>query len=96
MGMRGIGNFCGSQYMAGLKTIGNIADVAGLIAPKPLLIEMGKKDTCFVIEDCKKAYAHLKKIYTAANAVDKLDCDIHPGPHAWSGAKAYDWFAKWI
>lgn len=94
--MRGRGNFCGAQYMPGLLTIGDIPDVAGLIAPKPLMIEMGEQDTCFIIEDTKNAYSHLKRIYTAAGASERLDCDIHPGAHAWSGAKAFDWFKRWL
>jgi dienelactone hydrolase len=96
MGMRGLGNFCGAQYMPGLLTLGDIPDVAGLIAPKPLLIEMGEQDTCFVIDDMRAAYAHLERIYAAAGASDRLDADIHPGPHAWSGRKAFDWFARWL
>jgi len=93
---RGKANTCGSQYSPGLLKYGDIADVAGLIAPRPLLVEMGKRDQCFVIEDAKKAYRHLSRIYSAAGARDRLDSDVHPGPHAFSGAKAFDWFAKWL
>ncbi len=96
MGMRAKANFCGAQYMPGLLRIGDIPDVAGLIAPKPLLIEMGERDTCFVIDDAKRAYEKLKRIYMAAGAPERLDCDIHPGGHSWSGAKAYDWFKRWL
>jgi len=96
MGMRAKANFCGAQYMPGLLTIGDIPDVAGLIAPKPLLIEMGERDQCFVIEDAKRAYKHLESIYRAAGVPERLDCDVHPGGHEWSGAKAYDWFERWL
>ena len=96
IGMRGLGNFCGAQYMPGLFTIGDIPEVAGLIAPKPLIVEMGERDMCFVIDDMKEAYARLETIYAAADAADRLDCDIHPGPHAWSGAKSLDWFDRWL
>jgi len=27
---------------------------------------------------------------------ERLDCDVHPGGHEWSGAKAYDWFERWL
>ncbi len=93
---RGKGNTCGSQYSPALLLYGDIADVAGLIAPRPLLVEMGEQDTCFVIDDAKKAYAHLDRIYRAAGAADRLDKDIFPGAHAFSGAKAFDWFARWL
>jgi len=96
MTMRGLGNFCGAQYMPGLLTIGDIPEVAGLIAPKPLLVEMGELDTCFVIDDMRAAYAQVERIYAAAGASDRLDADIHPSAHAWSGRKAFDWFDRWL
>lgn len=94
--LRGQANTCGSQYMPGLLTLGDIADVAGLICPKALMVEMGQKDNCFIITDALKAYNHLQTIYRAGGAIDKLDCDIHPGSHAWSGVKAFPWFDRWL
>ena len=82
--------------MPGLLTIGDIPDVAGLIADKPLVIEMGEQDTCFVIDDARDAYAKLETIYAAAGASDRLACDLHSGGHVWSGAKSFDWFARWL
>jgi dienelactone hydrolase len=96
IGMRGLGNFCGAQYMPGLLTIGDIPEVAGLIAPKPLCVEMGELDMCFVIDDMQAAYGRLEQIYAAAGVPERLEADVHPGPHAWSGAKAFDWFERWI
>jgi dienelactone hydrolase len=93
---RGKGNTCGNQYSPSLLLHGDIPDVAGLIAPRPLLVEMGEKDMCFVIEDAKKAFKHLSRIYAAAGARDRLDKDIFPGTHAFSGAKAFDWFERWL
>jgi len=94
--MRGKGNFCGSQYMPGLLTIGDIPEVAGLIAPKPCVVEIGEQDQCFVVDDARAAYERLAQIYAAAEASDRLECDIHPGGHEWSGAKAFDWFERWL
>jgi len=94
--MRGKGNFCGAQYMPGLLTIGDIPEVAGLIAPKPLCVEMGEQDQCFVIDDAKAAFAHLDRIYAAAGASDRLIADIFPGGHQWSGRRAFAWFEHWL
>ncbi len=96
IGMRGLGNFCGAQYMPGLLTIGNIPDVAGLICPKPLIVEMGERDQCFVIDDMRAAYARVERIYGAAGVPERLAADIHPGEHQWSGAKSLDWFDRWL
>ena len=94
--MRGKGNFCGAQYMPGLLTIGDIPEVAGLTAPKPLVVESGTEDQCFVIDDAKAAYARLEQIYAAAGAGDRVVQDVFEGGHAWSGAVSFDWFAKWL
>ena len=40
-------NFCGVQYMPGLLKYGEISDVASLIAPRPLMVEVGERDACF-------------------------------------------------
>ena len=94
--MRGRGNFCGSQYMPGLLTIGDIPEVAGLIAPRPLICEMGTEDQCFVIENAKAGYARVKAIYEAAGVGDQIDRDVFGGGHQWSGAKSFPWFEKWL
>ncbi|MHB0878196.1 MAG: alpha/beta hydrolase family protein [Anaerolineae bacterium] len=91
--MRGGGNFCGSQHVPELLRYGDIPDMAGLIAPKPLLIEAGQKDTCFIIEDARQAYAHLRTIYEAAGCGDRLAYDEHPNEHSWHGAVAWPWLA---
>ena len=46
-------------------------DIAGLIAPRPLLLEMGIYDNCFFIQDTLKGYEGVKRIYEAAGAADK-------------------------
>jgi dienelactone hydrolase len=87
-------NFCGSQVVPDIYKYLDTTDVAGLIAPRPLLFEMGVQDTCFPIEDSLKGYEAIRKIYRAAGAEDKLVPDMHPGPHAFAANKAFDFFRK--
>lgn len=75
------GNFCGSQYMPGLRKHGDIADVAGLIAPRPLMVQIGSDDQCFIEADALKAYRHVERIYRAAGARDRLVLDHFEGGH---------------
>lgn len=96
IGMRGLGNFCGAQYMPGLLTIGDIPDVASLICPKPLVVEMGEQDQCFVIGDMLPAFERVQRVYQAAGCAERLEADVHPGAHEWSGRKSLDWFARWL
>ncbi len=71
-------------------------DIAGLIAPRPLLLEMGIYDKCFFIEDALKGYEGVKRIYQAAGCADKLWADIHSGQHAFAGNKAFEFFKKYL
>jgi dienelactone hydrolase len=94
--MRGRGNFCGSQFLRDLLTFGDISTIAGLIAPRPLLAEIGEQDDCFVLDDALRCYAEVAQVYAAAGAGDRLRRDVFPGPHAFSGRLAFDCFAHWL
>ncbi len=96
LNMRGKGNTCGAQHVPGLLVHGDIPDMLGLAVPKPVLFEMGRKETCFHYPDMMRAYRHLSNIYKAAGAADRIEKDAHPNDHMWSGKKAWDWLAQWL
>jgi hypothetical protein len=89
-------NFCGSQIVPYCYRWFDTHDIAGLIAPRPLLVEAGVHDRCFFIEDQLVSIEALKKIYAAAGAEDDLWVDVHPGPHAFAGNRAFDFFAQYL
>ena len=89
-------NFCGSQIVPGLYEYADVPDVAGMIAPRPLLIEAGLADTCFEWDAVKLGHPQVRKIYGAAGCEDKLQFDVFPGAHAFSGGKAFDFFDKYL
>lgn len=90
------GNFCGSQILPGLRCHLDTSDIAGLIAPRPLLLEMGTGDRCFFFQDLWKGYESVKNIYENAGAGDQLWKDIHSGGHAFSGKKAAAFFRQYL
>jgi len=71
-------------------------DTGGLIAPHPLLAEMGVHDACFFIEDQLKGFEALARIYEAAGVRDLLWDDIHPGEHGFAANKAFEFFGKYL
>ena len=89
-------NFCGSQIVPDIWKYMDTHDIAGLIAPRPLLIEMGIHDTCFPIEDTLKGFHGVQRIYRAAGCEDRLWVDIHPGEHAFAANKAYEFFDRYL
>ncbi len=89
-------NFCGSQFLPHLYRWGDVADVAGLMAPRPLLIESGIWDSCFWVEPVLRAHEHLRRIYRAAGAEGKLHIDLFPGGHQFHGPSAKDFFDQYL
>jgi len=89
-------NFCGSQIVPEIFKYFDTDHIAGLIAPRPLLLEMGERDTCFFIKDMLEGYRGVRRIYRAAGAADKLWVDIHPGGHAFAGNKAFEFFKRYL
>jgi len=89
-------NWCGSQMVPGIYKYFDTHDIAGLIAPRPLLVEMGVHDTCFFIEDQLESFAALQKIYRAAGAEEHLWADIHPGEHMFANNKAHEFFRTYL
>jgi dienelactone hydrolase len=94
--MRGRGNFCGTQFLRDLLTFGDISTIAGLIAPRPLLVEIAEQDDCFVLPDALRCYQDVAQVYAAAGATDRLQLDVFPGPHAFGGRQAFAFFDHWL
>lgn len=86
--------FCGMQIVPDLFRYFDTDEIAGLIAPRPLLLEMGIYDECFYIHDLLKGYEGVREIYAAAGYEDLLETDIFQGPHAYGGNKAEAFFKK--
>jgi len=92
-GMRDL-NFCGSQITPGLYQLCDLPDLQGLIAPRPLLVEIGAYDECFTVDSAMSCFREVEKIYEAAGAREKLELDLFEGGHQWSGRKSFDFFKK--
>lgn len=89
-------HFCGSQITPGLYQLCDLSDLQGLIAPKPLLVEIGAYDDCFDVGSATSCFREVEKVYAAAGAGDKLELDLFDGGHQWSGRKTLDFFNKYL
>jgi len=87
-------NFCGSQYIPGLFEMCDVPDLHGLIAPRPLLAEIGAHDKCFNVEEALDCAKEVEKIYKAAGAPQNYEIDLFPGDHSFAGNKAFPFFDK--
>ena len=92
-GIRDI-NYCGMQVAPGLFKLVDLPDLQGLIAPRPLLVDIGVHDSCFRLDTAMACHRQLEKIYAAAGAAENLELDLFPGSHAWGGNKSVDFFTR--
>jgi dienelactone hydrolase len=87
-------NHCTCNFIPGLLNLGELSDLAGLIAPRPLLVENGTNDDIFPIEDVKKTVARARRAWRAHSADENLQTDYFEGRHRIHGEKAYDFLAE--
>ncbi|MDF2441067.1 MAG: hypothetical protein JWN98_2051 [Abditibacteriota bacterium] len=87
-------NYCGMQVAPGLFKLVSLGDLQGLIAPRPLLVDIGVYDSCFKVDGALECYRQVERIYKAAGAVECLELDLFPGEHAWGGHKSVAFFDK--
>lgn len=94
-GMRDL-NYCGMQVAPGLFALVDLPDLQGLLAPKPLLLDIGIYDTCFQVDTALPAARRVQEIYRGAGAAAKFEMDLFPGEHGWGGNRSHPFFTKFL
>lgn len=80
---------CACNFVPGLGRFGEMADLAGLIAPRPMLVESGTRDPLFPLSAVRKGVRHARAIYRVFGAASALQTDEFEGRHQIHGVKAY-------
>lgn len=89
-------NYCGMQITPGLFELVDVPELQGLLAPRPLLVDIGSRDECFRLESAMECFRRVEKIYQSTNAAENLQLDLHSGGHAWGGNKTAAFFGKYL
>ena len=87
-------NYCGMQVAPGLYKLVDLPDLQGLIAPRPLLIDIGVHDRGFKIDNSMRCYRQVEAIYNAAGASEALELDLHSSGHEWGANKSEAFFKR--
>ncbi len=87
---------CDCNYVPGLLRLGEMYDVAGLIAPRPFCAIHGRRDEIFPIQHTVLAYERLKAIYAAAAVAERCQLYIGEGGHRYYKAGAWSFCRKWF
>jgi len=81
---------CDCNYLPGILRLGEMYDVAGLIAPRPISIIAGKDDKIFPIDYVRSAFDKLQIIYQAAGVADHCQLYVGQGGHRYYSDGAWD------
>jgi len=85
---------CQCNYVHGLSQFGEMSDIVGLIAPRPMLVEAGSLDPIFPIKNVKQSVRRAKKVYKVFGAEGEVETDYFEGKHQISGKLAYDFLME--
>jgi dienelactone hydrolase len=86
---------CICNFVPGIAKFGEMYDLVGLIAPRPLLVEAGTYDPIFPLEAVQRSVAIARdQVYQVFGVKDRLQTDIFEGRHRISGSKAYDFLME--
>lgn len=72
---------CECNYVPGILRLGEMWDIAGAIAPRPLAVVTGDDDPIFPVEGTRRAFAQLQAIYRNAGAKDACELSVGSGAH---------------
>ena len=85
---------CPCNFVPGLGQFGEMHDLAGLIAPRPMLVEAGSHDPIFPIRAVRKGVGRARAVYRLFGERAGVSTDYFEGRHQISGAKAYDFLKR--
>lgn len=72
---------CAIQYLPGLLKYGDVPDLYGLIAPRPLQLQAGEHDTLITPDDRDRIERTVRTVYSELDAEAHFDYVLHPGGH---------------
>ncbi|WOO40926.1 alpha/beta hydrolase family protein [Rubellicoccus peritrichatus] len=85
---------CACNFVPGLAKFGEMYDLVGLIAPRPMLIEAGTYDPIFPIRSVRSSVKKARSVYKVFNASNQIVTDYFEGRHQISGRKSYDFLKQ--
>lgn len=72
---------CPCNIVPGILQLGEMYDVAGLIAPRPVLFVNGETDPIFPIEATRRSFSHVQAIYREMGFPDRCELYVGNGGH---------------
>ena len=88
----GVQYHCSCNYVPGIMNYFDMCDLAGMIAPRPLVVVNGAKDTIFPLESTNRQFAEAQRLYAAAGAPGMARQVVGPEGHRFYAALSWPVF----
>ncbi len=85
---------CIDNYVPGILQWCEMYDVAGLIAPRPLIAESGDRDPIFPVGAARASFERVKNVYEAFGAAGVLEHEVFSGEHMFHGVRGLPFCAR--
>ena len=85
---------CIDNYIPGILKYAEMYDIAGLIAPRSMFVEVGDRDPIFPAEATKVAVAIARQMFRVLGAEDRLELEVFKGRHQFHGVGAFEYLAR--
>lgn len=85
---------CACNFVPGLSLFGEMYDLAGLIAPRPMLVEAATYDPIFPMNAVQRSIEKARQVYKVFGVSSQLETDFFEGRHQISGRLAYEFLSS--
>lgn len=85
---------CACGYLPGIVPVADMPDLAGLVAPRRLLIVAGREDNLARIAGVERGYQHAREIFAAAGVSDRVRLVVGEGGHQFYPREAWPVIAE--
>jgi dienelactone hydrolase len=87
-------NHCECNYVPHLLELGEMGDLAALIAPRPFCAINGELDEIYPVAFAREQFETVRKAYELHNASNACQLSVHAGGHAYNNQVSRDWFRR--
>jgi dienelactone hydrolase len=74
----------------------NYGELAGLMAPRPFMVERGQHDTVSIDEWVAYEYAKVRRFYTTLGIPERTEIEFFDGPHTIHGVGTYHFLHRFL
>ncbi len=85
---------CACNFVPGLAAFGEMHDLVGLVAPRPLFFEAGTRDPIFPIKAVHAGVQQARHVYGVFGASQHIGLNVFEGRHEIHGGPAYPWLRQ--